>query len=64
MNIQLTVNELLEPLQTVISVIENQPTLPILSHVLIKLKNGELILTTTDMEIELHTSKNPSSRKY
>jgi DNA polymerase III sliding clamp (beta) subunit (PCNA family) len=35
MNIQLTVDELLEPLQTVIGVVENKPTLPILSHVLI-----------------------------
>ena len=57
MNIQLTVDELLEPLQTVIGVVENKPTLPILSHVLIQLKNSELTLTTTDMEIELHASK-------
>lgn len=57
MNIQLNVNELLEPLQTVIGVVENKPTLPILSHVLIQLNNGELILTTTDMEIELCASK-------
>jgi DNA polymerase-3 subunit beta len=35
MNIQLTVDELLEPLQTAIGVVENKPTLPILSHVLI-----------------------------
>ncbi|MDC9714897.1 MAG: DNA polymerase III subunit beta [Gammaproteobacteria bacterium] len=57
MNTQLTVNELLEPLQTVIGVVENKQTLPILSHVLIQLKNGELTLTTTDMEIELRSSK-------
>ncbi len=57
MNTQLTVGELLEPLQTVIGVVENKPTLPILSHVLIQLKNGELTLTTIDMEIELHASK-------
>ncbi|OIR25467.1 DNA polymerase III beta subunit [Bathymodiolus thermophilus thioautotrophic gill symbiont] len=57
MNIQLTVKELLEPLQTVIGVVEKKATLPILSHVLIQLKNGELTLTTTDMEIELRTLK-------
>jgi len=57
MNTQLSVYELLEPLQTVIGVVENKPTLPILSHVLIQLDNGELTLTTTDMEIELHASK-------
>jgi DNA polymerase-3 subunit beta len=43
MNIQLTVGELLEPLQTVIGVVENKPTLPILSHVLIQLKDSELM---------------------
>lgn len=57
MNIQLTVKELLEPLQSVISVVEKNQTLPILSHVLIQLKGGELTLTTTDMEIELRASK-------
>ena len=35
MNTQLTVRELLEPLQTVIGVVEKKQTLPILSHVLI-----------------------------
>jgi len=57
MNIQLTVQELLEPLQSVISVVEKNQTLPILSHVLIQLTAGELTLTTTDMEIELRISK-------
>lgn len=57
MNTQLSISELLEPLQTVIGVVENKPTLPILSHVLIQLNNGKLTLTTTDMEIELHASK-------
>ncbi|BAS67032.1 DNA polymerase III subunit beta [Bathymodiolus septemdierum thioautotrophic gill symbiont] len=57
MNTQLTVNELLEPLETVIGVVENKQTLPILSHVLIQLENEKLTLTTTDMEIELRASK-------
>ncbi|MBW5288724.1 MAG: DNA polymerase III beta subunit [Candidatus Ruthia sp. Apha_13_S6] len=57
MNTQLTVKELLEPLQTVISVIERKQTLPILSHVLIQLKDNLLTLTTTDMEIEIRTSQ-------
>lgn len=56
MNIQLTVKELLKPLQVVISVVENKQTLPILSHVLIQLKNNLLTLTTTDMEIEICAS--------
>lgn len=57
MNTQLSVKELLEPLQTVIGVVEKKQTLPILSHVLVQIKNNELILTTTDMEIELKASK-------
>jgi DNA polymerase-3 subunit beta len=56
MNTQLTVKELLEPLQTVIGVVEKKQNLPILSHVLIKLKNNQLTLITTDMEIEIRAS--------
>jgi DNA polymerase-3 subunit beta len=56
MNTQLTVKELLEPLQTVIGVVEKKQTLPILSHVLIKLKSNQLTLITTDMEIEIRAS--------
>ena len=56
MNTQLTVRELLEPLQIVIGVVEKKQTLPILSHVLIQLNNNQLTLTTTDMEIELRAS--------
>lgn len=57
MKTQLTVNELLKPLEAVIGVVEKRQTLPILSHVLIQLKEGKLTLTTTDMEIELRASK-------
>ncbi len=49
MNTELSVEELIEPLQTVIGVVEKKQTLPILSHVLIQLKNKTLTLTTTDM---------------
>jgi DNA polymerase III, beta subunit (EC 2.7.7.7) len=59
MNTKLTVKELLEPLQTVIGVVEKKQTLPILSHVLVQIKNNQLTLTATDMEIELKaTQKN------
>ncbi|BBB23383.1 DNA polymerase III subunit beta [Isorropodon fossajaponicum endosymbiont JTNG4] len=57
MNTQLSVKELLEPLQTVISVVEKKQTLPILSHVLIQLKDNLLTLATTDMEIEIRVSQ-------
>ena len=41
MNTELSVEELLDPLQTVIGVVEKKQTLPILSHVLIQLKDKE-----------------------
>ena len=63
MNIQLTVKELLKPLESIIGAAEKATTLPILSHVLIQLKNGELTLTTTDMEIELSTSNKIKSQE-
>ena len=56
MNTELSVEELLDPLQTVIGVVEKKQTLPILSHVLIQLKDKKLILTTTDMELEISAS--------
>ncbi|KAA0446109.1 MAG: DNA polymerase III subunit beta [Candidatus Thioglobus sp.] len=56
MNIQLTVKEILEPLQTVIGVVEKRQSLPIVSHVLIQIKDENLTLITTDMEIELRAT--------
>ena len=41
MNTELSVEELIEPLQTVIGVVEKKQSLPILSHVLIQLKHGK-----------------------
>jgi len=56
MNTELSVEELLDPLQTVIGVVEKRQTLPILSHVLLRIKNQILTLTTTDMELEISAS--------
>jgi len=56
MNTELSVEELLDPLQTVIGVVEKRQTLPILSHVLLQLKSQTLTLTTTDMELEISAS--------
>lgn len=52
---KLTVNRdmLLKPLQVVAGVIERRQTMPVLSNVLLKLKDSELYLTGTDLEIEL-----------
>ena len=44
---------LLTPMSQVIGVIERRQTLPILSHVLIVLEEGQLSLTGTDLEIQL-----------
>ena len=56
MNTELSVEELIEPLQTVIGVVEKKQTLPILSHVLIQLSENTLTFTTTDMELEISAS--------
>ncbi len=44
---------LLEALQKVVGVIERRQTLPILSNVLLRVKDGRLTLIGTDLEIEL-----------
>ncbi|MBX3708399.1 MAG: DNA polymerase III subunit beta [Gammaproteobacteria bacterium] len=44
---------LLKPLQAVSGVVEKKQTLPILSNVLLTIKDNELLLTGTDLEIEL-----------
>ena len=46
MNTELSVEELIEPLQTVIGVVEKKQTLPILSHVLIPVSYTHLTLPT------------------
>lgn len=44
---------LLKPLQAVIGVVERRQTMPILSNVLLVAKNNELLVTATDLEVEL-----------
>ena len=44
---------LLKPLQAVSGVVEKKQTLPVLSNVLLTIKDGNLLLTGTDLEIEL-----------
>ncbi|MDO9423654.1 MAG: DNA polymerase III subunit beta [Methylobacter sp.] len=45
--------EILIPLQQIVSVIEKRQTMPILSNVLIVIKEDQLILTGTDLEIQI-----------
>lgn len=44
---------LLRPLQAIIGVVERRQTLPILANVLIEADNSSLMLTATDLEVEL-----------
>lgn len=47
--------DLLTSLQTVIGVVERRQTMPILSNVLLKADNDRIVLTATDLELELVT---------
>ena len=53
MDITIQREALLKPLQAVSGVVEKKQTLPILSNVLLTIKDGKLLLTGTDLEIEL-----------
>jgi DNA polymerase-3 subunit beta len=53
MDITVQREALLKPLQAVSGVVEKKQTLPILSNVLLSVKDNHLLLTGTDLEIEL-----------
>lgn len=55
MKISANRDDLLKPLQQVVSVVERRQTLPILANVLIGVKDNTLSLTATDLEVELRT---------
>ncbi len=44
---------ILSPLQAVIGVVERRQTMPILANVLLSAKGGRLVVTATDLEVEL-----------
>ena len=44
---------LLRPLQQVAGVVERRQTLPVLSNLLLQVKDGQLSMTGTDLEVEL-----------
>ncbi|MDH5368764.1 MAG: DNA polymerase III subunit beta [Gammaproteobacteria bacterium] len=58
MKISISRDAILTPLQMVNNVIERRQTLPILSNVLISVKNNKLSLTGTDLEVEIINSCN------
>ena len=53
MKISIPREELLKPLQITSSVVERRQTLPVLSNILLKAENKTLILTGTDLEVEI-----------
>jgi len=53
MNFIINREQLLSPLQQIVSVIEKRQTMPILSNVLIVISENALVLTGTDLEIQL-----------
>lgn len=53
MDITVQREALLKPLQAVSGVVEKKQTLPILSNVLLTIKENKLLLTGTDLEVEL-----------
>jgi DNA polymerase-3 subunit beta len=44
---------ILKPLQAVIGVVERRQTMPILSHILLRVIDGKLAITASDLEVEL-----------
>jgi len=44
---------ILKPLQAIIGVVERRQTMAILSHVLLRIADGKLAITATDLEVEL-----------
>jgi DNA polymerase-3 subunit beta len=44
---------LLKPLQQVVGVVERRQTLPVLANLLVKVADGQLSLTGTDLEVEM-----------
>lgn len=44
---------LLKPLQQVVSMLSGRPTLPVLSNILLQVKKGYLLITSTDLELEI-----------
>jgi DNA polymerase-3 subunit beta len=53
MNIQIPRSELLSALQSVIGVVERRQSLPILTNVLLATEENELVVTATDLEMQI-----------
>lgn len=53
MNIQINRDTLLKPLSSVSSIVERRHTLPILSNLLLEAKQDSIVLTATDLEMQI-----------
>ena len=56
MKITTSKSALLDPLQQVGGVVERRQTLPILANILLNLRGTSLVITATDLEVEMKTS--------
>ena len=53
MNIQINRDTLLKPLSAVTGIVERRHTLPILSNLLLEAQQDRLVLTATDLEMQI-----------
>jgi len=58
MNIKINRDTLLKPLSSVSGIVERRHTLPILSNLLLEVKQNKIALTTTDLEMQISLSIN------
>ncbi len=58
MNIKINRETLLKPLSSVTSIVERRHTLPILSNLLLEAKDNQIVLTATDLEMQISLSVN------
>lgn len=55
MQFTITREQLLKPLQQVCGVLGSRPSLPVINNILLEIKENQLFLTGTDLEVELTT---------
>lgn len=60
MNIKINRDTLLKPLSSVSSIVERRHTLPILSNLLLEANEEQMVLTATDLEMQISLSVNTS----
>ena len=55
MKFSIAIDDLLPAIQSVIGVVEKRQTLPILSNILVNVRDGKFTITGTDLEVEIST---------